>query len=141
MDETEAAGGGTPRRFKALGHPMRHRLLSALSREKATISGLAAALGTNKGNVAYHLKVLTDAGLVVPAGTRHVRGGTEQYYRPAPDEPPSGTYEVRRTLRLTPGHAERLVAALDELADRQDADGVPYDLVITLGARARRAGG
>ena len=71
----------TAAQFKALGHPMRHRLLLALGQGKATISQLAAALGSNKGNIAHHLKVLTDAGLASPAGTRQVRGGTERYYR------------------------------------------------------------
>jgi DNA-binding transcriptional ArsR family regulator len=67
--------------FKALGHPLRHRLLFALGQEAATISQLAGALGTAKGNVAHHLGVLRDAGMVHVAETRQVRGGTEQYYR------------------------------------------------------------
>ncbi|TDU86955.1 DNA-binding transcriptional ArsR family regulator [Kribbella voronezhensis] len=67
--------------FKALGHPLRHRLLFALGQEAATISQLATALDTRKGNIAHHLGVLRDAGMVQLAGTRQVRGGTEQYYR------------------------------------------------------------
>ena len=83
MEEEDVAAITTPQQFKALGHPMRHRLLFALGQGEATISQLAATLGSNKGNIAHHLKVLTDAGLVLPAGTRQVRGGTEQYYRRA----------------------------------------------------------
>lgn len=67
--------------FKALGHPLRHRLLFALGQDPATISQLAGALGTAKGNVAHHLGVLRDAGMVRVVETRQVRGGTEQYYR------------------------------------------------------------
>lgn len=70
-----------PAQHKALAHPMRHRLLFALGQEPATVSQLAAALATNKGNVAHHLKVLADAGLVTVTATKHVRGGTEIYYR------------------------------------------------------------
>src|SRR6202046_1963376 len=81
MTEEDVLAVTDPRQFKALGHPMRHRLLFALGQGEATISQLAATLGSNKGNVAHHLKVLTDTGLVRPAGTRQVRGGTEQYYR------------------------------------------------------------
>ena len=81
--EDDVAAVTTPEQFKALGHPMRHRLLFALGQGEATISQLAAALGSNKGNIAHHLKVLADAGLVRPAGTRQVRGGTEQYYQRA----------------------------------------------------------
>jgi DNA-binding transcriptional ArsR family regulator len=71
----------TAAQFKALGHPLRHRLLFALGQEAATISQLAVALGTAKGNVAHHLGVLRDAGMVHVAETKQVRGGTEQYYR------------------------------------------------------------
>lgn len=71
----------TAAQYKALGHPLRHRLLFALGQEPATISQLAAALDTAKGNVSHHLGVLRDAGMVQVAGRRQVRGGTEQYYR------------------------------------------------------------
>ena len=67
--------------FKALGHPLRHRLLFALGQDSATISQLAKTLDTRKGNIAHHLGVLRDAGMVTAAGTRQVRGGTEQYYQ------------------------------------------------------------
>src|ERR1700685_4247590 len=60
---------------------MRHRLLFALGQGEATISQLAVTLGSNKGNVAHHLKVLADTALLRLAGPRQVRGGTEQYYR------------------------------------------------------------
>jgi DNA-binding transcriptional ArsR family regulator len=69
----------TAEHFKALGHPTRQRLLFELDRP-ATISQLAARMATHKGNIAHHLKVLRDAGLVSVTSTRHVRGGTEQYY-------------------------------------------------------------
>jgi DNA-binding transcriptional ArsR family regulator len=141
--------------FKALGHPMRHRMLAALGQGEATISQLAAALGSNKGNIAHHLKVLADAGLVQPAGTRQVRGGTEQYYRRAPADllipgaaaaeaafstlaaearsADPGAFLTLRTLRLTPGHAERLTAALRDLASQpEDSDGQPCSLLLGL---------
>lgn len=155
----------TPEQFKALGHPMRHRLLFALGRDQATISQLAAALGTNKGNVAHHLKVLAGAGLVVPAGTRQVRGGTEQYYRRASrglsydDAAASAAafralaaeiaaaeaepFVVLRTLRLTPEHARQLSAALNELSnqaedggDEDGGDSAQYGLLLGLYQRA-----
>lgn len=71
----------TADQFKALGHPLRQRLLFALGQEPATISQLAATLGTAKGNVGHHLGVLREAGMVRVVETRQVRGGTEQYYR------------------------------------------------------------
>jgi DNA-binding transcriptional ArsR family regulator len=130
----------SPDQFKALGHPMRHRLLFALGQQPATISQLAAALGTRKGNVAHHLKVLHDAGLVRLAGTRQVRGGTEQYYeRAAPrlnfvgehapanlpvafravaDEIAAAApdpFLVLRYLRLSPAQVEQITAVLADI--------------------------
>ena len=67
-----------PEQYRALGHPLRHRLIFALGQRPATISQLA---GSNKGNIAHHLKVLREAGLVTVVETRQVRGGTEQYYQ------------------------------------------------------------
>jgi DNA-binding transcriptional ArsR family regulator len=149
-DDNAAAPAATSQ-FKALGHPMRHRLLAALSGGEATISQLAVALDSNKGNVAHHLKVLADAGLVELAGTQRVRGGTEQYYRrtmSGPDvsrttlaedesnafavaEP--GVFLALRTLRLTPRHAERLTTILRDLAGQpDDGDGRPYSVILGL---------
>jgi DNA-binding transcriptional ArsR family regulator len=145
-----------PEQFKALGHPMRHRLLFALGQGEATISQLAATLGSNKGNVAHHLKVLADAGLVQLAGTRHVRGGTEQYYRRAfhslqfedtgltetalsavAAEIASAETEpflMLRNLRLTPRHAEQLTEVLRGLAEQPEdgGDQPRYGLLLGL---------
>lgn len=156
MGENDFAGMTTPAQFKALGHPMRHRLLFALGQGQATISQLATVLGSNKGNIAHHLRVLAEAGLVRPAGTRQVRGGTEQYYQRASrgltyDD--AATTEVAfralaaeiaaaepdpflvlRTLRLTPEHARQLTATLRDLAHQaEDADDQPrYGLLLGL---------
>lgn len=149
----------TPAQFKALGHPLRQRLLFALGQRPATISQLAAALGAAKGNVGHHLKVLREAGMVRVAHTRPVRGGTEQYYQrsarrlrvapghsaataalfgavaeevaAAPDEP----LLHLRHLRLTPARAERLAAALSELVEgaEDEGDDAPrYGVLVTL---------
>ncbi|WP_433236043.1 ArsR/SmtB family transcription factor [Streptosporangium sp. CA-135522] len=66
--------------FKALGHPLRHRPVNALRQRRATMAQLATALGSTKGTVGYHIKMLQDAGPVRPGDRRQVRGGTEQYY-------------------------------------------------------------
>jgi len=73
----------TPLQFKALGHPARHRLLTMLRQRPATLGQLATAVGSPKGTVGYHVKVLVEAGLVRHSETRTVRGGTEQYFEPA----------------------------------------------------------
>src|ERR1700735_244885 len=78
---TEVLTISSPEQYRALGHPLRHRLLFALGRRPATISQLAVALESHKGNIAHHLKVLREAGLVAVTEPRQVRGGTEQYYQ------------------------------------------------------------
>ena len=57
----------SPEHFKALAHPTRQRLLFALD-QPATVSQLAVTIGSHKGNIAHHLKVLREAGLIVSAG-------------------------------------------------------------------------
>ena len=155
-NDSEVARISTPAQFKALGHPTRHRLLLALRQGDATISQLAAALGTNKGNVAHHLKVLTGAGLVRPAGTRQVRGGTERYYRRSTrrleydDEATTAVafralaaeiaaaepdpLLVLRSIRLTAEHARQLHETLRSLAELDDDGGghQRYGLIIGL---------
>ena len=120
----------TAAQFKALGHPLRHRLLFALGQEAATISQLAVALGTAKGNVAHHLGVLREAGMVHVAETRQVRGGTEQYYRRS----------VRRFDFVGEGaranHAVSLQAVAAEL---ETADDVPAFTVRNLRLTAEQA--
>lgn len=146
----------SPAQFKALGHPMRHRLLFVLGRGEATISQLAAALGSNKGNVAHHLRVLAEAGLVRPAGTRQVRGGTEQYYVRAAaklsfaDPRATGAalqalateiagaqpdpFLVLRMIHLSPERSEQVRTSLQALADLdEDAAEQPrYGLLLGL---------
>lgn len=159
MEDDYVAAVTTPEQFKALGHPMRHRLLFALAQGEATISQLAVALGSNKGNVAHHLKVLRDAGLVHVAETRQVRGGTEQYYqrsyrRLAAAGPAATAHTpallqavaeeigtandpvlILRQIRLRPEQATELATALSELVDgAEDAgeDGTQHGLLVTL---------
>ncbi|MEU6508806.1 ArsR family transcriptional regulator [Streptomyces sp. NPDC046942] len=157
MTERDTPGGETgtdgvldisaPEQFAALAHPLRQRLLFALTHEAATISQLAVRLGVAKGSVAHHLKTLHTAGLVHIAETRTVRGGTEHRYRrtgrrlriaePRPadraallnavaqevDRSPDEHLLSLRHLRLTPERARRLRETLAELVDGAQEDG------------------
>lgn len=149
----------TAAQFKALGHPFRQRLMFRLGLQPATISQLAVALDAQKGNVAHHVKVLREAGMVRVVETRRVRGGTEQYYQrsarrldiagwhtgpatamlgavaeelaTAADDP---LLSVRH-LRLGPAQAARLAEALDEIVDGAEDEGPDhprYGLLVTL---------
>ena len=106
--------------LRALGHPARMRLLLSVGADGATVSQLAARLGTNKGNVAHHLAVLEKAGLVRRGRTRTVRGGTEQYFE-----------RVARRIRTPGGAASGHTAALlQTVADEVDA--APGDPLLHL---------
>ncbi len=64
------------RRFRAVGEPMRIRLLDRLRDGEATVGDLSEALDASQQNVSKHLAVLADAGIL---GRR--KDGTHVYYR------------------------------------------------------------
>ncbi|MGA5192697.1 ArsR/SmtB family transcription factor [Streptomyces exfoliatus] len=135
---------GTPEQFAALSHPLRQRLLFSLGHRPATTSQLAAQLDAKKGNLAHHLKVLREAGLVHVAETRQVRGGTEQYYQRTArhmvvaepqaagtaamlaavaqelDRSPAETHLTLRHLHLSPAKARELGETLARLVDEAE---------------------
>ena len=51
-------------RFRAMGEPLRLRILQLLENGERSVSVLAASLGATQPNVSKHLKVLQDAGLL-----------------------------------------------------------------------------
>lgn len=132
----------SPAQFRALGHPLRHRLLNLLRQRPATLAQLASALGSTKGTVGYHVQLMVDAGLVRLAGTRRVRGGTERYYEPVgsglrhdtdaadrtaflvqaaldemlPHRPGDEDVAVLRHVRLTPAQARDVAARIERFA-------------------------
>jgi DNA-binding transcriptional ArsR family regulator len=60
----EDLAGLIARRFRALGDPMRVRLLDRLRDGEASVNELAEQLGASQQNVSKHLAVLTDAGVL-----------------------------------------------------------------------------
>ena len=64
------------RRFRALGEPMRIRLVDRLREGEATVGELSEALEASQQNISKHLSVLADAGIL---GRR--KDGTHVYYR------------------------------------------------------------
>jgi DNA-binding transcriptional ArsR family regulator len=64
------------RRFRAIGEPMRIRLLDQLREGEATVGELSEALAASQQNVSKHLAVLADAGIL---GRR--KEGNRVYYR------------------------------------------------------------
>jgi DNA-binding transcriptional ArsR family regulator len=64
------------RRFRAIGEPMRIRLLDQLRDGEATVGELSEATGASQQNISKHLAVLADAGIL---GRR--KEGNRVYYR------------------------------------------------------------
>ena len=64
------------RRFRALGDPLRVRMLDLLRSRELSVTSLAEQLGAGQQNVSKHLAVLTDAGMVARR-----KDGTHVYYR------------------------------------------------------------
>jgi DNA-binding transcriptional ArsR family regulator len=70
-----------PRFVKALGHPMRVRILALLQERTATPRELAQWLDATLGTVSYHVRALYDLGLLELVRTTQVRGAIAHHYR------------------------------------------------------------
>jgi DNA-binding transcriptional ArsR family regulator len=142
-----------------LAHPTRHSLWVALGDGGATTSQLTRRLGVNKGNVAHHLRVLVNVGLVTWGESRTVRGGTEVYAHRCANQLrfAAGTNKAveramltqvadevlrarnplvrHRHLRLTVPHARSLREHLDRLATDATSSGPgerEYGLLVSV---------
>lgn len=69
------------RLVKALGHPLRQRILHELGDEPASPSELAETLDEPLGNVSYHVKILAECEAIELVRTAPVRGALEHFYR------------------------------------------------------------
>jgi DNA-binding transcriptional ArsR family regulator len=79
---TKAPEVGFDRRLvRAISHPIRHRVLVALTERVASPKELAAELGEPLGNVSYHTRVLAQMGAIELVKTEQRRGALEHYYR------------------------------------------------------------
>lgn len=79
--QAEARIGVEPRLIKALGHPLRQRILIALNTKVASPSELSKELGEPLGNVSYHVKILAECEAIELVRTAPVRGAVEHFYR------------------------------------------------------------
>lgn len=138
----DAAYATSAAEARALAHPTRIRLWTALADDEATISQLANRLSLNKGSVSHHLRVLAAADLVRRTRSRTVRGGTEQYYARTVDklqvparrgadsassamlralmheiESSRSPHVHQRTIRLAPAQAAAVTAHLDKVLE------------------------
>jgi DNA-binding transcriptional ArsR family regulator len=106
-----------PEQLKALGHPLRLRVLETLGEHhesEFTNRELAERLGVDPGHLHFHVRMLLKAGLIELADNGHAHG-REKPYR-----------AVARTFRVAPellasGSASDLQAAMIESVQRAHA--------------------
>ena len=70
-----------PRLVKALAHPLRVSILSALEHRTASPSQLAEELDVPLPNLSYHIRMLVQLDLLKLVKTRPRRGAIEHYYQ------------------------------------------------------------
>lgn len=78
---SESQVGVAPHLIKALGHPLRQRILHSLGEDVASPSELSKKLGEPLGNVSYHVKILSECNAIELVRTAPVRGAVEHFYR------------------------------------------------------------
>jgi DNA-binding transcriptional ArsR family regulator len=69
-----------PEQLRALAEPLHGLLLELLLERAATVTELARAVDRPKSTIAYHVKVLVQAGLLRVVRTRRVRAIEERFY-------------------------------------------------------------
>lgn len=63
-------------RFRAMGEPIRLRILQTLESGEISVNALTRAIGSTQPNISKHLRVLQDVGLVA----RRQEGSNAYYY-------------------------------------------------------------
>jgi DNA-binding transcriptional ArsR family regulator len=82
MTEPRRRRPATPEEAKALGHPLRLRIMRLCLVEELTNKQLAERLGRDPGTVLHHVRRLVTAGLLEPAPVRTgASGALEKPYR------------------------------------------------------------
>lgn len=82
MTEPRRRRPATPEEAKALGHPLRVRIMRLCLVEELTNKQLADRLGRDPGTVLHHVRQLVAAGLLEPAPVRTgASGALEKPYR------------------------------------------------------------
>lgn len=69
------------RLLKAIGHPVRFRILQELTNRPASPAEVAAAIGMPTQHVSYHFSVLAENGAIEFVGTKPSRGAVKRVYR------------------------------------------------------------
>jgi DNA-binding transcriptional ArsR family regulator len=99
-----------PEQLKALGHPLRVRVLEMLGEEadrELTNRELAERLAVDPGHLHFHVRMLLKAGLIELVGDSH---GREKPYRPV-----AKTFRVAPELLASGGARDIQAAMIDQV--------------------------
>jgi DNA-binding transcriptional ArsR family regulator len=103
------------KQYRALGDPLRVRLLELIQHQPRTAKQLAELLERPPGTIGHQLRVLEDAGLAQVVARRQIRGIVAKYYART-----AHIFEVETPQELaadSPSGEVRLRRAWDELAE------------------------
>lgn len=100
------------RRFRAIGEPLRVRLLDLLRDGELSVNELAEQLGAGQQNVSKHLAVLADAGMLARR-----KQGNHVYYRIADEGVFALCEQVCGSLQAQLAQLNALVGAGTTTAD------------------------
>jgi ArsR family transcriptional regulator len=102
--------------FKALADPSRLRLVAVLLAGEFTVQELTAILGVGQSKVSWHLKVLTDAGILAVK-----RQGTWSYYRAGGDSALFAAIRpaIEKELDVLPERSQDLASVAAALEGRR----------------------
>jgi DNA-binding transcriptional ArsR family regulator len=92
------------KRLAALAHPIRVHILQASEYEAVSPSEVAVAIGEPLGVVAYHFRVLHNAGLIELTATEQRRGWIQSFYRATAP----GWRDLASTLRGMVGETDSM---------------------------------
>jgi DNA-binding transcriptional ArsR family regulator len=109
--DTDVLTVDKPEQLKALGHPLRLRVLEVLgeTRQQLTNRELAARLGVDPGHLHFHVRMLLNAGLIELAETG---GRREKPYRAIAPH-----IRVSRELTRTGAAADTLAVMLESVQE------------------------
>ncbi len=132
--------------IKALGHPLRRRILATLDERTASPKELSVDLDQELGVVSYHVRILRELGLLELTGQRQKRGAIESHYRSRARPRPSSASWGSLSPSVREGAWGRQVQELLEQLEAaesggglQDGDSLVRVESVHLDAEGRRA--
>src|SRR6478672_4583111 len=81
MSAQTSQQGVDQRLIRAMGNPLRQRILLLLNKRVASPSELSKELEEPLGNVSYHVRILVQCDAIELVKTEPVRGALEHFYR------------------------------------------------------------